>query len=60
MRSEDQGPRIRTPQGQLLLSMLCFAGTDVCLDTRWDRDPRTGPIIDVFINLCGGCCQTHR
>jgi hypothetical protein len=39
MRSEDQGLGIRTPQGQLLISKLCFARTDVCLDIGWARDP---------------------
>jgi hypothetical protein len=28
----------------------------VCLDTGWDRDPRRGPAIDVFINLGGDRC----
>jgi hypothetical protein len=60
MRSEDRGPGIRIPQGQLLLSMLCFVGTDVSQDTGWDRDPRRGPIIDVSFNLGGGHCQTRR
>jgi hypothetical protein len=36
MRSEDRVPGIRTPQGQLLLFVLYFVGTDVCLDTGWD------------------------
>jgi hypothetical protein len=58
MHSEDQGLGIRTPQGQLLLYMLCFAGTDVSLDTGWDRDPRRGPTINVHFNLSHGHCQT--
>jgi hypothetical protein len=56
MHSEDWGPGIKTPQGQLLLSMLCFVGTDVCLDTVWDRDPGRGSAIAVFFNLSGGHC----
>jgi hypothetical protein len=36
MRSRDRQPRVRAPQGELLLSMLCFVG---CLDTGWDLDP---------------------
>jgi hypothetical protein len=62
MHSEDRGLRIRTPPGQLLLSMLYFAGTDVCLDTGWDRmlaAPSRGPTIDVFFKLGGGCYQMH-
>jgi hypothetical protein len=60
MHSEDRGPGIRTPQEQLLLSMLYFVGTDVSLDTGWDQDPCRGPAIDVFFKLSGGRCQTHR
>jgi hypothetical protein len=32
----------------------------VCLDTGWDRDPRRGPAIDVFINLGGDRCRNRR
>jgi hypothetical protein len=53
MCSEDWGLGIRTPQGQLLLSMLYFVGTNECLDTIWDRDP-------VTFNLGGGCRRTHQ
>jgi hypothetical protein len=53
MRSKDRGPGIRTPQEQLLLSMLYFVGTDEYLDTGWDRDP-------VFFNIGGGHYRTHR
>jgi hypothetical protein len=60
MHSEDRGPGIRTPQEQLLLSMLYFVGTDVSLDIGWDQDPCRGPAIDVFFKLSGGRCQTHR
>jgi hypothetical protein len=63
MCSEDRGPRIGTPQGQLLLYMLYFAGIDVCLDTEWDRDTLRGAFIDVFFSvfiLGGGHRRTHR
>jgi hypothetical protein len=53
MRSKDRGPGIRSPQGQLMISMLYFPGTDEYLDTGWDRDP-------IVFNLGGGCRQTHR
>jgi hypothetical protein len=53
MRSKDRGPGIRTPQGQLLLSMLYFAGIDEYLGIGWDPDP-------VVFNLSGGCCRTRQ
>jgi hypothetical protein len=60
MHSEDRGLRIQTPQGQLLLFMLCFAGTDVCLDTGCDRDPHRVAVIYVLFNLGDGRCRTRR
>jgi hypothetical protein len=39
MHSKDRGPGIRTLKGQLLFSMLYFAGTDESLNTGWDQDP---------------------